>query len=75
MSWPRKGHRKAVRAFQDRMRDKPGKTLIEVFEAEDKAKQPKKLSDEELKSHVSPYWKKASERGREQLPNSITDKL
>lgn len=37
-------------------------------------KKPKKLSDDELKSHISTYWRKAAERGKNQLPNSITDK-
>lgn len=52
---------------------KKGKTLIQVF-SEEEAKKKKKLTDEELKSHISPYWKQASVRGKEQIPNSITDK-
>lgn len=68
MSWPKKGHRKAVREFNESLRGKP---LIEVFKEED---QKRRLSDEELKSHLSPYWKKAADAGKNQLPNSITDR-
>lgn len=49
------------------------KKKIIIVEPQDKL--PKKLSDEELKKHISPYWKKASEAGKEQrITPSMADR-